>query len=242
MRDTDSEVIALEGAGRGEALAVKVRRNARARKLRLRIDRLSGIPVLSVPVGTPRRVARQFVVENRAWLTRELARLGARIRLEPDARFPLRGELVSIAHAPENGRQVRELADRLCVGGPVEFVENRIMRWLKDRANDELALMSHRHASRLGLSLAYVGVREMRSRWGSASANRRLRFSWRLIFAPPHVADYVAAHEVAHLVELNHSPAFWAVVEDLYGDHRKARRWLRRNGPDLLRIGPPPAH
>src|SRR5690606_32603283 len=110
-----------------------------------------------------------------------------------------------------------------------------LMGWLKALARDRLAAAADRHAATLGRGYRSLVLRDTRSRWGSCAADGRLMFSWRLAMAPPEVLDYVAAHEVAHLAEMNHSPAFWAVVERLMPDHRAPRAWLRAEGAALHR-------
>ncbi len=94
------------------------------------------------------------------------------------------------------------------------------------------------HLRTLGQRPVKVSIADTKSRWGSCSPhNRSIRYSWRVIMAPPAVADYLAAHEVAHLVHADHSPAYWSVVQHLVGDHRPFRKWLRENGPALHAVG-----
>lgn len=109
----------------------------------------------------------------------------------------------------------------------------RLQAFLKATARDALATSADNHAARLGRTYGRLTLRDTRGRWGSCTSRGDLMFSWRLIMAPDPVLDYVAAHEVAHLVQMNHSPEFWAVVERLYPDHAAARDWLRANGSAL---------
>jgi predicted metal-dependent hydrolase len=111
-----------------------------------------------------------------------------------------------------------------------------VAAFLRALARDRLAAASDRHAARLGRGFGRLTLRDTRSRWGSCSSAGDLMFSWRLVMAPPEVLDYVAAHEVAHLAHMHHGPAFWAEVRRLYGDHRAARGWLRREGAALHRF------
>ncbi len=108
---------------------------------------------------------------------------------------------------------------------------------LKTEARSVLAARAADRAAALGRVLASVAVGDPRSRWGSCAAGGALRFSWRLVLAPPPVLDYVVAHEVAHLVEANHGPEFWRVVDRLTPHRREAQAWLRRQGAALLRMG-----
>ena len=123
------------------------------------------------------------------------------------------------------------------VMGPCEHAPRRLESWLKKRAGERLRERAAHHARCLGLSFSRIGVRDQATRWGSCSSRGSLSFSWRLIMAPPHVLDYVAAHEVAHLKEMNHSPRFWALVARAVPEYRKARVWLHENGQDLHRYG-----
>ena len=118
--------------------------------------------------------------------------------------------------------------------GPTAGV--RAKAFLKLRARDALAAASDHYAGRVGRSYTRLSIRDTRSRWGSCSSAGVLMYSWRLIMAPPAVLDYVAAHEVAHLVEMNHSDAFWAVVQDICPDYRAHKDWLRHNGDVLHRV------
>jgi predicted metal-dependent hydrolase len=104
----------------------------------------------------------------------------------------------------------------------------RVAAWLKVLARDRLAQASTRYAGLVGRRYSSLAIRDTRSRWGSCSPDGRLMYSWRLIMAPPPVLDYVAAHEVAHLVELNHSPAYWTVVTAICPDWKDHRAWLGR--------------
>jgi len=106
---------------------------------------------------------------------------------------------------------------------------------LKSLARDHLALASDCYAHRVGRPYQGLRLRDTRSRWGSCTSDGYLMYSWRLIMAPPEVLDYVAAHEVAHLVEMNHSKAFWSLVSDIYGDYQEPRNWLRKSGNHLHR-------
>lgn len=173
----------------------------------------------------------QFVGQTRhksvAWV--EGARAAADARREAEA----------IAEA--TGRKPRPLAKsqlpRLCVSGLPEHAPRRLRDWLIERAKEQLSARVAYHAERLGLRPRRVTVRDQSSRWGSCSSSRVLAFSWRLIFAPSFVLDYVAAHEVAHLKEMNHGPRYWELVRKTYPRLEEARRWLHRHGAELHRYG-----
>ena len=125
----------------------------------------------------------------------------------------------------------------LCVSGMSEHIPRRIKDWLKKRAWEEARSRSQRYAKILDRNINRITVKDTKSRWGSCSSNGNLSFSWRLIFAPDHVLNYVCAHEVAHLVEMNHSPKFWTNVDLLISDWKKSRTWLKQNGNILHSYG-----
>ncbi len=124
----------------------------------------------------------------------------------------------------------------LCVAGSPEYAVRRLVDWLKNEAKKDLFFRVHHHASNVGIYPKRISIRDQSTRWGSCSGNGNLSFSWRLIFAPSFVLDYVAAHEVAHLKEMNHGPRFWRVVRDTMPEMHKARFWLKKHGSELHRF------
>ncbi len=148
--------------------------------------------------------------------------------------LPVEGRALILA--PGTGRGIRAEGDLLFVPGNPETVGPRVAAWAKALARDRLAAASTRYAGLVGRSYSSLALRDTRSRWGSCSPEGRLMYSWRLILAPPAVLDYVAAHEVAHLVELNHSPAYWAVVSRICPDWQGQRAWLHAEGQTLHRL------
>lgn len=213
---------------------LQMRTSARARRITLRISSLDGTVTLTRPRGVSERMALDFAREKEAWLRGHLAqqddgvdvRLGAVLPIEGVARQVVAGQ----------GRRVLLEPGRVLVPGAEDRVASRLLGFLKTHARGRLAEASDRYAARLGRGYARLTLRDTRSRWGSCTADGGLMYSWRLILAPPEVLDYVAAHEVAHLQEMNHSADFWAVVTRLYGAYEPQRRWLHREGAALHRI------
>ncbi len=126
---------------------------------------------------------------------------------------------------------------RLCVSGSPSHASRRFTDWLKGEARKDLAARVRVHAQTLNCAPKRISIRDQSTRWGSCSTTGTLSFSWRLIFAPPFVLDYVAAHEVAHLREMNHGPRFWRLVRDAIPDMQRARSWLKMHGAELHRFG-----
>ncbi len=214
-------------------VAVRLRRSAKARRLSLRVSALDGRVTLTLPRGVAEREGHAFAVEKAGWLRGALARQPARIAVAPGVRLPVEGVTHDLAHGA--GRGVRAEAGRLIVAGTPERLGPRLRAYLVALARLRLQAAANRHAASLGRGYSALALADPRSRWGSCSAAGRLMFSWRLVMAPPEVLDYVAAHEVAHLAEMNHSPAFWAVVARLCPGHAAPRAWLCAEGPGLHR-------
>ncbi|MDF2231910.1 SprT family zinc-dependent metalloprotease [Albimonas sp. CAU 1670] len=216
-------------------LSVRVRRNPRATRFTLSVSRVDGRPQLTLPQRASLAEARAFLERHVGWLEGAVARVPAARVVAAGRALPFRGTSVVLEVRP--GRFAPRLEDgRLLVCGPPEGAPGRAKAFLKDEARAALVPAAQAYAARLGRRPAKVTLRDTRSRWGSCSSTGALSFSWRLAMAPPEVLDYVAAHEAAHLVEMNHAPAFWALVERLRPDWRDSRDWLRRHGGDLHRV------
>jgi len=214
---------------------VILRKSARARRISLRVSRLDGRVTLTLPPHASEREALAFAQEKADWLRRQLAARPAETRVGVGYALPVEGQSLLLQSA-ETGRAPRIEGELLLVPGPESRAAARAMAFLKLRARDRLAAASDRYAARLGLSYASLTLRDTRSRWGSCTADGALMYSWRLIMAPPAVLEYVAAHEVAHMLEMNHSPRFWAVVERLFPQWQVERAWLKREGHALQTI------
>lgn len=210
-----------------------LRRSARAKRISLRISQLDGRVTLTLPKRLAEREALDFARSKEEWIRKHLEARGADLQVLPGVEVPVAGQMLKVARG--QGRRVRIGADFIVVPGPEERVGVRLASHLKLVARDRLAAASDAYAARLGLGYSRLTLRDTRSRWGSCTSDGALMFSWRLIMTPPEVLNYVAAHEVAHLAQMNHSPAFWAEVTRLYGDYDPPRRWLRTHGSGLHR-------
>lgn len=210
---------------------VVLRRSGRARRISLRVSQLDGRVTLTLPPGVPEDEALAFAASKSDWVRGHLHGRAGDVMVAPGACLPVEGCTRQVEAIP--GRKVRLETDRLLL--PADRPGPRAQAFLKELARDRLAAASDRHAARLGLPYSRLTLRDTRSRWGSCSSRGALMYSWRLILAPPEILDYVAAHEVAHLKEMNHSAAFWAVVTRLYGPSDDARHWLRNAGAELHR-------
>lgn len=213
---------------------VTLRRSARARRFSLRVSQIDGRVTLSMPSRASEAEALAFAGDKADWVRGILAKAAPRQAVVPGMLLPFEGRLLALT--PAKVRAVSATETALLVPGDPRRVTARVLAFLKFAARRRLQGESERYAAMLGRPIRAVTLRDTRSRWGSCTHDGRLMYSWRLIMAPPEVLSYVAAHEVAHLVELNHSPAFWATVARLMPDHARHRRWLRSHGNDLHRL------
>jgi len=210
-----------------------LRYSSRARRISLRVSGIDGRVTLTLPKGVSERAALEFAQEKASWLRAQLSKQPDGVDVGMGSWLPIEGTPCMLITG--KGRRVILTNNTLLVPGPVESASRRVQAWLKTRARDRLAAASDHYAAQLGRSYAKLTLRDTRSRWGSCTSDGGLMYSWRLILAAPEILRYVAAHEVAHLAEMNHSPAFWAHVEKLYPDYNIPRRWLRQNGAELHR-------
>ncbi len=221
----------------GRPVAVTIRRSPLASRISLRLDAMTDSVVLVMPQGVSDREGLRFAVLHREWIAKRLSALPPRIAFAPGAVLPVLGEPYVVEARPEARRGVWAEDGRLHVSGRPEHLPRRVLDWLKHRAQQEIAARAFPMAESVERRIVGVVVRDQRSRWGSCTADGRLAFSWRLVLSPAPVLTYVVAHEVAHLVELNHSPAFWRVVRRLMPDMAAPRHWLKLNGAALHRYG-----
>ena len=213
-------------------LRVRLRPDARARRFSLRVSHADGQVTLTYPPRAGRSAALAFARDREDWLRATLARLPQGVDVAPGVSLPVLGVPLTLVAAPVR-RARRHDGGLLVPAGP--GFGSAVARYLRDAARTRLETVCSDHSRVLGHPIAGIVLRDTRSRWGSCTAAGRLMFSWRLALAPIEVMDYVAAHEAAHLVEMNHSPAFWRVVSDLCPDWQSRRSWLRREGGNLHR-------
>lgn len=221
----------------GEDVALAVQRNRRARRLTLRVDQRSGELHLVLPQRVPLREGLDFAHGKLDWIRDQLAALAPQRPFVDGAELPYLGTPHVIRHAPEARRGVWREAGAIWVSGLSDHLARRVTDFLKRAARDEIVPRARAKAAIVERSITRVTLRDTKSRWGSCTASGDLSFSWRLIMAPEAVLDYVVAHEVAHLVHMNHSRRFWKLCARLTADPAGPERWLREQGNDLLRYG-----
>lgn len=221
----------------------EVRRHAGARRLTLRVSRTRRAVVVTLPLQCDLEEAGSFLNRHIDWVRERLDKLPDPVPFLHGAAMPLRGEPHRVVFTGETHTRivrtatVAELWPEIRVPGERAAAAKRLKAWLIDEAQRDIEARVARHTAKIGVKAKAVTVRDQTSRWGSCSTTQRLSFSWRLVLAPAEVLDYVAAHEVAHLVEMNHGPRFWALVKRIMPEFELSKRWLQVYGPDLHRYG-----
>ncbi len=234
----------------GRTVPVTVRHNPRAKRVIVRVDLAAG----SVQVTTPSKrnlgKALLFAREQREWIAERLHQVPPPVPFRNGAHIPYRGKENIIRYvgvrredAMAKGPvwRVRSVdtggLPEIRVTGHPDFVQRRVTDWLKMKARDELNERALYYADMFDVRPSRITVRDTTTRWGSCSSTGRLNFNCRLIMAPPFVLDYVAAHEVAHLVEMNHSPAFWEAVAQTLPSMERGRARLSAHGRQPMVYG-----
>lgn len=237
-----SEPQAIQVVFDGAIHLIRVNRHRRARRYTLRIHAAAREVVLTMPPRGTLKEAKTFADRHGGWIAARLKRLANAVPFAHGTVLPLRDMPHRIVHRRGARGTVWTEYDSegnrlVCVAGDKPHVARRVTDFLKREAKRDLEAASRRYADKLGVEVRRVVVRDQSSRWGSCSNTGNLSFSWRLILAPPYVLDYLAAHEVGHLVEMNHSPRFWRLLERINPDVARAKAWLDSHGTDLHRYG-----
>ena len=231
-RPSKRELLRIEG----RAVEVTMRLNPRARRLIVKVHPSTGEVTVVAPSQRALDRALDFARGETPWIARQLARVPKSIALAPGARIPLLGvERSILMGGPGNGPVWQDQDGTIRISGREEHAPRRLLDFLKREARMSLEARSIDFATRIGAKPRRITVRDTASRWGSCSVSKSISYSWRLIFAPVFVLDYVVAHEVAHLREMNHGPRFWRLVRSLVPDIDAPQAWLRKNGVALHR-------
>ncbi|MDA0368081.1 MAG: SprT family zinc-dependent metalloprotease [Proteobacteria bacterium] len=234
-KKADTTTIELEGT----LVPLDVQINGRARNISLRVDERTGGIELVLPRFVAKAEGLAFVHEKSRWIMHQVRDRPPNVPFAHGAVIPLLGIDHEIVH--QEGARGTVWVDRagatLNVAGQAPHVSRRVADWLKGQARQEISARAQTYAAAVERRIRKIQIRDTRSRWGSCSEDARLSFSWRLMLAPENVMTYVVAHEVAHLVELNHSKRFWQVVDGLCPGCEPAKYWLKRHGASLHRFG-----
>jgi predicted metal-dependent hydrolase len=221
----------------GHEVPITLKRNARARQMILRPLSSGKGASVTLPPGVSVASGIAFAEERALWLAQQFMRYDETVLFEEGARVPYLGVEYEIRQSQARRGSVVQEDGMLFVTGQPEHLARRLTDWFKARAREHITELADEKVSNLDIKRGRISIRDTRSRWGSCSSTGSLNFSWRLVMAPEWVLDYVVAHEVAHLVEHNHSPAFWAVVDTVTEHAAPAKKWLTDNGGQLHRYG-----
>lgn len=222
---------------------VTVRKSPRARRYTLSVNEAKRAGILTMPAHASTSEAEAFLLRNFDWLRDRLQSMPEAIPFADGVTMPLRGEDHRIGFVGMVSRhgtvwtEAGQRGGRICVAGDERHAPRRLRDWLKREARKDLVDRTGWHAKNLGVTPKRVTVRDQTTRWGSCSASGVLSYSWRVILAPPVVLDYLAAHEVAHLKEMNHSDRFWALVRETMPNMDEGKGWLKKHGNSLYRYG-----
>ena len=209
-------------------IEVHLRKNTRAKRYSLRISNKDGKISLTLPRWSNLNEAMAFAREQEGWMRKHLSKQLPVITPTFGQKIMLDGDMVRIEHG--QGRSVSINDGAIYIPGSEKQLLGKLRAFYKTMARERLVAASERYAGLLGRDIGTVTLRDTRSRWGSCTSDGRLMYSWRLMMAPRSVQDYVAAHEVCHLIEMNHSDAYWALVESIYPNYKADRQWLKKNG------------
>ncbi|PPE79515.1 metal-dependent hydrolase [Kaistia algarum] len=224
----------------GERVRVALNWNPRASRYTLRLRGSVREPVVTIPYRGTLAEVRGFLDRHRGWLKARIDALPMATPLADGASIPLRGESVRLRHVGGRGTvrlQHTLTGDELVVAGDAEHLPRRVTDFLKREARADLEAATARHAAALGVTVKAIRLGDPASRWGSCSSSGTIAYSWRIIMAPPEVLDYLVAHEVAHLREMNHSPRFWRLVRTICPGMEAGKDWLHRHGASLHAVG-----
>ncbi|MCC2689078.1 MAG: hypothetical protein K0S21_1881 [Rhizobiaceae bacterium] len=224
----------------GRTLPLKIVENDRARRLTLRIDTGGQGLRITIPPGLRQGEVDLFLSRQQGWLEQRLAKVPKRPQVRPGIKIPLRGVPHLIVHEPARRGTVSvgsiEGTPVLFVHGDRRHLPRRLADFLKREARREIEALVEGHCKAIGRRAKAVRFRDTSSRWGSCTSDGTLSFSWRIMMAPAPVINYLVAHEVAHLKEMNHGLKFWKLCEALCADTDRCKAWLKRNGGALQAI------
>ncbi|MBL4603505.1 MAG: M48 family metallopeptidase [Emcibacteraceae bacterium] len=212
------------------------KRHKRAKRLKLRYDATHDQAIITMPPRSSEREATKFANKHISWLNKQRSMAPTRIYLLPGYTIPFKGINRLIIHTPDNNGRIKINDNEIIVGGTLEGFSVRLENYLKKMARADIEPIANTMANRTAKTFKRIQIRDTKSRWGSCSSSGNLSFSWRLIMTPPEILEYVVAHEIAHLTEMNHSRAFWQVVDTIIDHATVSRKWIKNQGQHLMLI------
>lgn len=217
-------------------IAVALRRNSLAKSMRLRIDLIKKQPVVIAPKRFSLETVESFLIQHQDWVRKQLAAVLAKKACESEVLY--QGKTYKLISQPTERKRLNVRFDHeqqlIHHNTSPDLIKSRLKNVFKKEALSLAHPLCVKFANLLGISFKEVKIKDYKARWGSCRRDRILSFSWRLIMAPPFVLEYVCAHEIAHLVHFDHSPAFWQVMAEIYPNYQQAREWLKQNSSILF--------
>ncbi len=209
------------------------KKNSRAKRLSLKFSQREKVLVVTLPPRVIHSQVKAFLNRCEPWVERQLAAVSESLTIQPGANIALYGTVFECTLDPLRRKPALcKVTNTLRL--PVKCTQEDVYTFLKKLAAETLSPLLEKMTETLGQQVEKVTIRDTKTRWGSCSGRKTISLNWRLILAPPEVAYYVCAHEAAHLIHMNHSKAFWKVVEDMCPTYKVHRQWLKQNGPRLM--------
>lgn len=235
---TNNTVIIIEVDGK--PVDILLSRNKRSKRLTLRQNLSGGNFKLSMPMRASIKQAKAFCQQHAAWIAEKSAEMQDMPSFAHGHYIPLRGKMVKLVFLDQLRGQTKffslDEGDELHITGGAEFAPRRLVTWFKAQAKQDILTAMEKYQPMLGVKYSKLTIRDTKSRWGSCSSSKALSFSWRLVMAPPNCLDYVVAHELAHILEMNHGAKFWAHVDRVCPHMKDSQKWLKTNGGQLHQI------
>ena len=222
--------------GKLNSFPLEFKTHNRAKRMKLRYDSIKNCAVVTMPPRSTKREAQYFASLHLPWLEKQRDSSPERIFLSPGYHIPIEGVPFFIVHKNDDIGLIKQNDFEIVVGGDKSGFSKRLENYLKKLARQKIEPLAQQMAKSIGQSFRRIQIRDTKSRWGSCSSSGTLSFSWRLIMCPNEIIEYVVAHEVSHIKEMNHSPAFWRVVDELVDDAKISRKWLKSEGQVLMMI------
>lgn len=218
-----------------QEIPLRYKPSPRAKRLSLRMSSKERSLVLTIPPRTTASQMSTFLKQCTPWIEKQMSKLSKPIAIEPGADVTLHGEIFRCMVDPLRRKPALcNITQTLRL--PPQCLEKDLYVFFKKMAEKILPTYVLKAAETLGQQVERITIRDQKSRWGSCSGRKTISLSWRLILAPPEIAHYVCVHEAAHLVHMNHSPAFWKAVESLCPSYKSHKKWLKANGPSLMGV------
>ncbi|MEL0002007.1 MAG: SprT family zinc-dependent metalloprotease [Rhodospirillales bacterium] len=221
----------------GDIAPVHIRVDGRAKRISLKVEKIGGLVTLTAPSEAKLPEARRFMSKRTRWIAERRAEAHEITPFALGSAVPFLGRMRKIVQDKSANDPLIVFGDQILIAGPGSSVKSSVYRFFKAEALRRLVESTSKYAAKSDVTVKRVSIRDAKTRWGSCSADGRLSFSWRLVMAPEHVLDYVAAHEVAHLKHMNHSPEYWTHLAGLFPEFKSSERWLKENGPSLRSYG-----